>query len=303
MKWIYLAVICLGLIAATSAAVLVAGMRDRDEVQAVAEKPVTPPQSIVTAAGDLDAMTVIDGSTITMTELDPEAVPEGALRAPEQAIGRVLATQMRSGQVLTERVFISSGTGPQMAAVLSPGKRAVQLSLAPHSGLRGLLYPGSLVDVLLSAQVDDGGSGTGKRFVSVPLLQGIQILAVGRRTVLGAPSDDNTGPEERGRLLVTLRVDPKQARALQLGQEKGMLSLALRNPFDRDEVAGGPLQLQDVIHDLDRYFPDPVPPQQSPARTPSLTGPEPSTPVWTVTVIRAGNTDREDFEGGLQTQY
>jgi hypothetical protein len=81
------------------------------------------------------------------------------------------------------------------------------------------------------------------------MLPGIRVLAVENRTI-SARSPEEEGVEEkagsaaegrrrsaRNQLRVTLMVDPKQAQALQLANENGSVSLALRNPKDETPVA------------------------------------------------------------------
>ena len=311
MRWAYLGLICLGLVAAAAAAVLVAGLQGKKTKPTRVEQEQAPMTTVVTAADDLEAMKVVDGNAVALKEIRADARPEEAMSAPEQVIGKVLAIRMKEGQAFTNKCFVTEGSGPQMAAVLSRGKRAVSVSLPSHSALHGLLYPGCLVDVLLSTELQQE-TRRQDRYVSVPLLQRIQVLAVGGETVFtaGQAGEERDGSTGRGRLLITLMVDPDQARALQLGQERGTLSLAMRNPFDQDEVSQSPLQIHDVVGGL--------PALASTQRTSatrmvtmprgSATEEEPDEseavqedmdeepPKWEVTVIRGGRSEKEEFE-------
>jgi pilus assembly protein CpaB len=68
----------------------------------------------------------------------------------------------------------------------------------------------------------DGGGST------IPLLQNVEILAVGQR--VNAPAENKVNDKELRS--VTLLVTLEQATMLALGQTKGILHLSLRNPND-----------------------------------------------------------------------
>ncbi len=304
MRWVYMAVIVLGFIAAVSAAVLVAGLRQTDgpgNRQPEEAQKIT----IVTASRQLKAMSVVEGKAVELSTIDKEARPEGAMTAPEQVIGKVLAVKVNKGQAFTRNCFVTEGSGPQMAAILGEGKRAVSISLPAHSGLRGLLYPGCLVDVLLCTEADIPGEKRKKNLVSLPLLQGVQVLAVGNQTLFtknGTGEDEpNSSSRRRGRLIVTLMVSPDQAQALQLGQDQGELSLTMRNPFDDMQIDSNPLALRDVTDGIADLKTSDMPGFALHRTTPTLpdetqpAGSQRSRAQWEITVIRGEQTETEFF--------
>ena len=68
---------------------------------------------------------------------------------PVQVVGKVLTRPMAEGEVFTKSNF-SSDKGVSFAAAITEGKRAVTISLQDHNGMAGILYPGSVVDVLVT---------------------------------------------------------------------------------------------------------------------------------------------------------
>jgi Flp pilus assembly protein CpaB len=77
--------------------------------------------------------------------------------------------------------------------------------------------------------------------VSVPLLQNLLVLAVGKDvgTELQIPGEDERAPSWRQRLTtVTVAVTPKQAKQLALAQDQGILQFALRNSDDVEVIDG-----------------------------------------------------------------
>ncbi|MFW6456709.1 MAG: hypothetical protein ACOC0A_00280, partial [Planctomycetota bacterium] len=98
-----------------------------------------------------------------------------------------------------------------------------------------------------------------------------------------------TSPSGR-RLTVTLLVEPEQAQALQLGEQRGMLTLAMRNPFDSAPITARALNLREVLMGM--------PSKDLPAASQGQSASEASaqTAQWNVMVIRGNATQTETFD-------
>lgn len=231
MKWAIVVLIALGLVAAICAAALVFFLRADSTGKET-------PTEIIVAAKSLPAMSVITSACISQDKVAKEKLPEGYLSAPVQAIGKVLSMPVVEGQVLTQSCFIAEGTGPHLAAALPYGMRAFGITLASYSITGGLLYPGCLVDVLVTFKLPSNDRDSGQA-ISTSLLTGVEVLAVESATVASKSKRDADAPgvrTEGRRLAVTLMVDPRQAEALQLAMENGSISLSVRNPLDKKPV-------------------------------------------------------------------
>ena len=240
------AVICLvvfGLIAAICAAVLVAaltrGSGPTGPVAAKAEEMV----DVLVAAKELQPMSVVDGDSVISKKVPKSQVPEGALLNSVQVVGKVLTDHMIANKPFTKSCFAREGVGVYLASAVPPGKRAMSIMLTDWSGMAGLLYPGSVVDVLVSFKTLGVNGRTNETEVqATTLLQGLQVLAIGSQSI----ADDEYKDKETGALanrgqinfrMVTLLVDPKQAEILQLAMQSGSISLAMRNPLDSSTEA------------------------------------------------------------------
>jgi Flp pilus assembly protein CpaB len=163
-------------------------------------------------------------------------VPAGSFSQPALVVGQVLRKPLKKGQLFDTSCFTSEGTGVVLAGALQEGKRAVSIPLNDSGGVEALLYPGCMVDVLSVMQLKDD-TGLGEQSMSMTLLQGVYVLAVGDQTVVTPPQ-----PEEKGLVgkapasTVTLLVDTKQAEMLYLARLKGSVAVALRNPMDTAAV-------------------------------------------------------------------
>ncbi|MDQ3440382.1 MAG: Flp pilus assembly protein CpaB, partial [Planctomycetota bacterium] len=185
------------------------------------------------------AMTVVDGKMIQSKRVRKTELPQGALTTPVQFVGKVLTRPMVEGEPFTEACFATEGNGYYVAAALRNGQRAVSVHLRDHSAMAGLLYPGSVVDVIVSVQSPNGA----REAIATTLLQGAQVLAIGSQTVTSGqdfkdknPGALNSKGQQSNTRQVTLLVTPKQAEILQLAAQYGVMSLSMRHPTDTAPV-------------------------------------------------------------------
>jgi pilus assembly protein CpaB len=96
------------------------------------------------------------------------------------------------------------------------------------------------VDVLLTTNEvrKDGSDGT----ITITLLQNIEVLAVDQRL---DPAEANSADPDKLKS-VTLLVTPDQAAKVDLGMNKGILHLSLRNPKDSADAETRPATMTDL---------------------------------------------------------
>jgi len=237
MKWSVVILLVLGVVAAVCAAVFVVSFQGGPAGRAGATPAAAGTEaregSYVVASRDLDARTVVESAAVEVLTAATKNVPSGALAQPAEVIGQVLRKPMKRGQAFDRTCFTSEGTGVVLAGALKDGKRAVSIPLADSGGIEGLLYPGCMVDVLAALQLKDD-KGLGDQQMSMTLLQGVYVLAVGDQTVVTPATDETVhAPTSKGApTTITLLVDTKQAEMLYLARQRGSVSIALRNPMD-----------------------------------------------------------------------
>ncbi|MET3805354.1 Flp pilus assembly protein CpaB [Nakamurella sp. UYEF19] len=108
-----------------------------------------PGTDVVVAARDLPAGAALRASDLTIIRVP--SLPDGALRSSSAATGRLLASPVRRGEMLTD-VRLVPNNGPQAG----PGRVAVPVRPS-DAGTVGLLSPGVHVAVL---SIADNGQGT-----------------------------------------------------------------------------------------------------------------------------------------------
>ncbi len=319
MKWSLAGLVVVGIIAAVSAALLVATM------QSGGGPTVAREITIVKAKRDLKAFTVVRAEDVEEVKVQRGKEPEGALTGIEKVVGKPLIFQMSEGQTFTGKSFVPEGGGANLAAMLKPGMRAVSVSLADYAGLNGLLYPGAHVDVLASFRLTSGKtSGTA---VSTTLLQDVMVLAIEDESVVSGEQKPEVTAQRSADLQlkvnrkwrITLMVDTKQDKALQLAMEHGQISFAMRNPTDNNKTDSeatllneGQLarlsaalaptstsdnSLQELLDPkaakpADKITEEPAP---QPPPLPVVERPTPPRPTWDVTIIRGADSETRSF--------
>lgn len=326
MKWPIVMLIAVGTVAAFLAAVLVTAISTR----AVANPldPQSKETTVLVAKHDLAALTVVTAEDFEEVTMSINDAPKGHMNNSVQAVGRVLMLQVKKGQAMTKNAFASDSPGTHLAATLRPGMRAVAVNLANYAGIDGLLYPGAYVDVLASFEMTSRNMNDGKA-LSTTLLQGVQVLSIENKIVGGQEGDDveeaastrvSNAVDRRGRM-ITLLVNTRQAEALQLAMEHGVISLSLRNPtdgeeFDRDATVLAEGRLARLAEFLQAAVTDE---QESPSRhetslepvssglrlesrdpqSQSQTQPQiltPQNPQWNIQILRGTDVEVRSFD-------
>jgi pilus assembly protein CpaB len=140
------------------------------------------------------------------------------------------------------------------------------------SGVAGFVMPGDHVDVLLTMNGEhNDGTGGGS---TITLLQNIEVMAVDQR--IEAPAENKVDTN----LLrsVTLLVTPDQSLKLDLGQNRGMLHLSLRNPEDLEDAKTRMATLTELRYRQEAPKVVEEPPAPAPAPAPIVEAPKPPPP-------------------------
>ena len=226
-----LVVLGLALVAAAGAALMVRGMigGGTPAVEAapapaiamsevlVASANLTPGQKLLVEQVRWEKWpsSAVDSSFITHTEVGSE----------EQAVkGVVVSSPVVANQPITKTAIVHADAAGFMAAMLTPGMRAVSIIVSAESGAGGFVLPNDRIDVIQTRKV-------GEAAIARTVLSNVRVLAV-----------DQTFTQEKDAKSVigktaTVEVTPEQAELLSSAQSAGQLSLALRPLGDSGEVA------------------------------------------------------------------
>lgn len=198
----------------------------------VVEAPPPPPAeaSVLAAAQPLRAGTLLKPEDLVAQKIPPSDVPQGArpdtLAARSELVGAMVRRGMMPGEIIKPADVMRPGDHGFLAAVLSPGMRAVTLGVDAVSGTAGLIWPGDRVDLILTQQLDDTNLPQGRRTFAETVLTDVRVIAIDQQLVQGATPG---GPEGQPARTVTLEVVPAEAERVAVATRLGRLSLAVRS--------------------------------------------------------------------------
>lgn len=195
---------------------------------------------LVTAARPVERGHLIEPADLKTTPvLGP--VPEGAIVAPRDAVGKVAIVDIQPQQLVLASLVSTDPAAAGLAMLVPVGQRVISIDTTDEIAVGGFLRPGDSVDVEIVLPNDVfGGTADGQdRSEARTLLQNIKVVTVG--PTLGGPDDKSAGandkPVAESRTL-TLAMEPDQVGPFTLARKLGRFYLLLRNPNDRAVIAG-----------------------------------------------------------------
>ncbi|HET7902780.1 MAG TPA: Flp pilus assembly protein CpaB [Candidatus Nanopelagicales bacterium] len=175
---------------------------------------VHPPDAattdVVVARADLVPGTALTGSDLVLAQRPEGALPDDAVRDPDEVRGRLVAAPVHAGEVLRRRDVV----GEDLLAALGTGLVAVPVRLA-DDGVAALLQPGDVVDLVSAHEGSAEVVAAGVRVLAVP-------RAATSASVLGASGEVGAGS------LVVVAASTSAALALQRAQSDGRVGVLWR---------------------------------------------------------------------------
>jgi pilus assembly protein CpaB len=191
-----------------------------------AAAPAPKVTRVLVAAADLPAGTLVQASHLRWRAWpDDDGLPPGytveGSRGIDSFVGAVVRQGLRTGEPVVEGRLVRPQDRGFLAAVLTPGRRAVSVAITGVTGIAGFVFPGDRVDVILTSAIRQGdGSDQRQRHASETVLSDVRVLALDQRT------GDEKG-EVRPAQTATLEVTPRQAEAVAVASGIGQLSFSL----------------------------------------------------------------------------
>lgn len=184
---------------------------------------------ILVAAADLPVGTIVNQDHFRWQPwpedaLDERYLLESSVNMNESVYGRVIRASLLEGEPVTAGKLVGPGERGFLAAVLTPGHRAITVPITQTSGLAGFVFPGDRVDMILTHQIEDARQQAQQ--VSETVLYNLRVLAIDQRT------NNQTNDPVPGST-VTFEVKPKIAEMVALVMQMGDLSLTLRALADQ----------------------------------------------------------------------
>ncbi len=219
--------------------------------QAQPVQVVAAPQSstkILVAAVNMPIGRIVEAEDLRWQSWPDDAVSENYLKQGvvkiESLLGKVVRHGMTIGEPVTQLRLVGPGERGFMAAILSPGMRAITVPINATSGIAGFIFPGDRVDLILTHSPRDGDGK--QRRASETVMRNVRILAVDTRT------NDQTTTPALGKT-VTIEVTPKIVEKIAVLQRVGAISLSLRSLAKPDGQPTTAMTLDDSKPDASTF--------------------------------------------------
>ncbi|HWA21420.1 MAG TPA: Flp pilus assembly protein CpaB [Caulobacterales bacterium] len=226
-------VLGVALMAAVVALFLVRGMASKPSEKSVAVTSVAPGIPVLVAAKALEAGDPTAPGDVVWINFPQEAVGDAFIKqtdtpnAATDMVGAIARIQIAKGEPITPVKLVKPGEQGFMAAMLTPGYRAVSIPITAQSAAAGFILPNDHVDVLATRKLQvQGPDGSREEVRSDIILQDVRILAIDqkfRSTTAGAGA-----PEAAVGAVATLELSARDSEVLSMAGKMGDLSLVLR---------------------------------------------------------------------------
>jgi pilus assembly protein CpaB len=190
-----------------------------------------PTKMILVAAAPIQGGSLLTSDDVVQKEiLATEVVKEYNFDTPESRrglMGAMVKRNLGAGEAIRSDDLMRPSDHGFMAAVLSPGMRAVTINVDAASGSSGLIWPGDRVDLILTQMNNDPGAALGRRISAHTVLSNVRVVAVDSQLV-SAPNRNAAANLDAQNRTVTLEVDEEQAQRVSVGMRLGRLSVSVR---------------------------------------------------------------------------
>jgi pilus assembly protein CpaB len=214
-----LAVVAIALVCATIASYAVYHLFSTRVVSAGPRMAFT-----IVAAKPIPTGTLITRELVKTVAWPAENQVPGSFTDVRQVIDRGAIDSIAMNEPLTDTKLAAVGAGAGLPPTIPPGMRGMSVKVNEVIGVAGFVVPGTRVDVLVTLEGKEDVESVARVVVS-----NVQVLTAGTRF-------DQEKSRQDGRPIptsvVTLLVSPEDAERLTLAQNKGRITLTLRNPLD-----------------------------------------------------------------------
>lgn len=197
--------------------------------------------SVVVAAQDIPFGSTIEGHKLTTIQWPAEAVPPGifsdygVLLPPDGEEPRRAKRAMAQGELVLTNKVSEFGEKVTITQTLSPGNRAMAITVNASTSVGGFVTPGDIVDIVLT-------TGGGATLRALTILQSIRVVGVDQQA-------DELNEQVNVAKTVTVEVTPEQGQKLALAEKAGTLSLSLRGLNNGEDKPIESIRLSDIIRD------------------------------------------------------
>jgi pilus assembly protein CpaB len=204
------------------------------------------PRSVVVAGRQIQAGEQIGQEALAIRSIPQDFIPGDAVSAEQASsvLGRRSVLQLQRGDPLV-KTNLRAPAG-SLASLVTPGQRALTLSVDDVNTHAGLLKAGDRVDIYYSMNANAGAATLSL------LLERVAVLATG--SILVRPSGSRTSSDHNpeGFESITLLVSADDAARLVLAEHTGSLTVVLRATDDESPTTLRTRTSKDLWHTVQK---------------------------------------------------
>nr|WP_281373744.1 Flp pilus assembly protein CpaB [Parvularcula dongshanensis] len=168
--------------------------------------------------------TAIDPALTTWLKWPADSVPPHLITEDDEEFYESLSsrrarTTIHEGEPIIEAKTVQQGDSGLMAALLTPGMRAISANLSGDSTTSGFVLPGDRVDIIATGR-------EGAETVTQTILSNVRVIAIDQTL------REEGGPNSIKGSSVTFELSPSEVRPFLVAREGKALTLVLRSMFD-----------------------------------------------------------------------
>lgn len=192
-------------------------------------------RKVVVAKVNISKGTILAAGVLGYTTVPVKKLEPGSTEYAEAVLGKIaLAPFVRGQQITLSRITDMQQT---LSYKLSPGKRAVTISVDKISSVNGMIAPGDFVDIVGTFPYPFPSAGKKDAPAVVTLFQQVKVLAVDTVTskeemVVQKKSEGELAAAAFTFSTITLALSEEEAKLLLFALDMGKVKLLLRSAAD-----------------------------------------------------------------------
>jgi pilus assembly protein CpaB len=205
-----------------------------------------PTTQVLVAARPISAGTKLAKEDIKAIQIAESLVPPDAVTSIAELFGEksdkapVTSTGMVQGDFIIRSRFADSEHGTAMAAKVSPGMRAVAVTVDAAIARSRLVFPGAHVDVV-------GTFRNVQASFSRVLVENVRVLSLEDQIDVETYQSQKGKGDRSNDAVVTVEVTPEQSEIVALAAREGKLDLMLRNSTDEEKTKTAGAQTEQLL--------------------------------------------------------
>jgi len=148
-------------------------------------EPAPLHHEVLVAARPIETGALLRLDDMAWQPLSPGAAFQGGLQRDtttmDAFVGAVARRNFSVGEPLFANSLVRPGDRGFLAAVLTPGNRAVSVPVDVSQSAAGMMLPGDHVDIILTQNFNEAGTDPGRRSVGETILRDLRVVAVDQR--------------------------------------------------------------------------------------------------------------------------